>query len=75
MAYFVVKVEEIHISHMVIEADDEQQALEIWTEGDELKLEYHRTVDDLDREVVVFDSKEYTGEEVSRSILDLPITE
>ena len=71
MAYYVVKVEEIHISHMVIDAESEDEALAIWTEGDELKLEYNRTVDTLDRKVSEFDKEYYTGEEISKSQYNL----
>jgi len=71
MAYYVVKVEEVHISHMVVEADNKEEALACWTEGDEVKLEYNRRVDDLNREVVDFDIDEYTCAEISNSVYDL----
>lgn len=68
--YYIVKVEEVHISHMLIEADTEEQALEHWTEGDELRCEYHHTVDDFNREVEEFNPLDYSGEELSRARLD-----
>jgi len=65
---YVVKVKEVYTSHVAIRASNEQEALEKWFDGDEIRLEYSYTDESLDREIIEFNLDDYTGEEVSRII-------
>jgi hypothetical protein len=73
--FYIVKVEEVYTSHMLIEADSEEDALAHWPSGDELRCEYTYTPDNLGREVEEFHPLDYTKPERDKACIHSSVME